>query len=155
LYLFFFQDLTSLSYNPTSITKEEYFSELVDLGERDIGRPLDQTTKTQKFKATLWLCEDYPLSLQQQVVPIIDLMSASNAHFKKLRDFITLQLPAGFPIKMDNYHPSPALNNLNLQGNPLSLIITNCHKDTRFTVQLYTILPILIGNPAGVIILGL
>ena len=100
MYLFFFQDLTSLSYNPTSITKEEYFSELVDLGERDIGRPLDQTTKTQKFKATLWLCENYPLSLQQQVVPIIDLMSASNAHFKKLRDFITLQLPAGFPIKI-------------------------------------------------------
>lgn len=94
-------DLTSLSYNPTSITKEEYFSELVDLGERDIGRPLDQTTKTQKFKATLWLCENYPLSLQQQVVPIIDLMSASNAHFKKLRDFITLQLPAGFPIKIE------------------------------------------------------
>lgn len=94
-------DLTSLSYNPTLITKEEYFSELVDLGERDIGRPLDQTTKTQKFKATLWLCENYPLSLQQQVVPIIDLMSASNAHFKKLRDFITLQLPAGFPIKIE------------------------------------------------------
>lgn len=94
-------DLTSLSYNPTSITKEEYFSELIDLGDRDIGRPLDQTTKTQKFKATLWLCEDYPLSLQQQVVPIIDLMSASNAHFKKLRDFITLQLPAGFPVKIE------------------------------------------------------
>lgn len=100
MYLFFLQDLSSLSYNPTSITKEEYFSNLIDLGERDIGRPLDQTTKTQKFKATLWLCEEYPLSLQQQVVPIIDLMSASNAHFKKLRDFITLQLPAGFPVKI-------------------------------------------------------
>ncbi|CAG2227070.1 ANKRD13 [Mytilus edulis] len=94
-------DLTSLSYNPTSITKEEYFSQVIDLGDRDVGRPLDQTTKTQKFKATLWLCENYPLSLQQQVVPIIDLMSASNAHFKKLRDFITLQLPAGFPVKIE------------------------------------------------------
>ncbi|VDI69031.1 Hypothetical predicted protein [Mytilus galloprovincialis] len=28
-------------------------------------------------------------------------MSASNAHFKKLRDFITLQLPVGFPVKIE------------------------------------------------------
>jgi hypothetical protein len=34
------------------------------------------------------------------VIPIIDLMAASNAHFRKLRDFITLQLPAGFPVKI-------------------------------------------------------
>jgi septin 4 len=89
-----------MSNNPCSITPEEYFNKMIDLGERDVGRPSDLTTKTQKFKATLWLCETYPLSLQEQVVPIIDLMAASNAHFKKLKDFITLQLPAGFPIKI-------------------------------------------------------
>ncbi|KAJ8312912.1 hypothetical protein KUTeg_010285 [Tegillarca granosa] len=94
-------DISSLSYNPTSITPEEYFNSRIELGSRDIGRPVELTTKTQKFKATLWLCEHYPLSLQEQVVPIIDLMAASNAHFKKLRDFITLQLPAGFPIKIE------------------------------------------------------
>ena len=95
--------MTSSSNNPCSITPEEYFNHLIDLGERDIGRPRDQTVKTQKFKATLWLCETYPLSLQEQVVPIIDLMAASNAHFKKLKDFITLQLPAGFPIKIGKF----------------------------------------------------
>ena len=36
-------------------------------------------------------------------MPIIDLMAASNAHFKKLKDFITLQLPAGFPIKIGKF----------------------------------------------------
>ncbi|XP_069136518.1 ankyrin repeat domain-containing protein 13D-like [Argopecten irradians] len=94
-------DVSSVMYNPSAITPEEYFNEFVDLTDRDIGRPIDQTTKTQKFKATLWLCENYPLSLQEQVVPIIDLMSSSNAHFRKLKDFITLQLPAGFPIKIE------------------------------------------------------
>ncbi|KAL4223353.1 Ankyrin repeat domain-containing protein 13D [Mactra antiquata] len=94
-------DLTTSSNNPCSITPEEYFNKLIDLEDRDIGRPLDQTLKTQKFKAMLWLCESYPLSLQEQVVPIIDLMATSNAHFKKLKDFITLQLPAGFPIKIE------------------------------------------------------
>lgn len=94
-------DLSAQSNNPCSITPEEYFNRHVDLKERDIGRPRDLTSKTQKFKAMLWLCETYPLSLQEQVVPIIDLMAASNAHFKKLKDFITLQLPAGFPIKIE------------------------------------------------------
>ena len=94
-----------MSNNPCHITPEEYFNNLVDLGNRDIGRPIDQTAKTQKFKATLWLCETFPLSLQEQVVPIIDLMSASNAHFKKLKDFITLQIPAGFPIKIGKLTP--------------------------------------------------
>lgn len=35
-----------------------------------------------------------------QVTPIIDLMAISNAHFAKLRDFITLRLPPGFPVKI-------------------------------------------------------
>ncbi|RUS84808.1 hypothetical protein EGW08_007423 [Elysia chlorotica] len=92
---------TVTSYNPGNITPEEYFSDIVNLEDKDIGRPKEQTTKVQKFKASLWLCEGFPLSLQEQVIPIIDLMAQSNAHFAKLRDFITLQLPAGFPIKIE------------------------------------------------------
>ncbi|XP_041054265.1 ankyrin repeat domain-containing protein 13B isoform X2 [Carcharodon carcharias] len=87
--------------NPTSITPEEYFNSNFELGSRDIGRPMELTTKTQKFKAKLWLCEDHPLSLSEQVAPIIDLMAISNALFAKLRDFITLRLPPGFPVKIE------------------------------------------------------
>uniref|UniRef100_A0A4W3JDJ0 Ankyrin repeat domain 13B n=1 Tax=Callorhinchus milii TaxID=7868 RepID=A0A4W3JDJ0_CALMI len=87
--------------NPTSITPEEYFNANFELGNRDIGRPMELTTKTQKFKAKLWLCEDHPLSLSEQVAPIIDLMAISNALFAKLRDFITLRLPPGFPVKIE------------------------------------------------------
>ncbi|XP_008942224.1 PREDICTED: ankyrin repeat domain-containing protein 13B, partial [Merops nubicus] len=54
-----------------------------------------------QFKAKLWLCEDPPLSLCEQVAPIIDLMAISNALFAKLRDFITLRLPPGFPVKIE------------------------------------------------------
>ncbi|XP_067910869.1 ankyrin repeat domain-containing protein 13A isoform X2 [Heterodontus francisci] len=92
---------TATINNPTSITPEEYFNPEFDLGERDIGRPMELCIKTRKFRATLWLCEEYPLSFVEQVIPIIDLMARSSLHFAKLRDFITLQLPPGFPVKIE------------------------------------------------------
>ncbi|XP_048804937.1 ankyrin repeat domain-containing protein 13D isoform X2 [Lagopus muta] len=87
--------------NPTAITLEEYFDPHFDLEARNIGRPIEVSSKVQRFKATLWLCEQHPLSLAEQVTPIIDLMAISNAHFAKLRDFITLKLPPGFPVKIE------------------------------------------------------
>ncbi|XP_033302537.1 ankyrin repeat domain-containing protein 13D isoform X4 [Bombus vosnesenskii] len=87
--------------NPSNITAEEYFDPDVDLNGRDIGRPKEVNTKIQKFKATLWLSEQYPLSLQEQIMPIVDLMAISSSHFAKLRDFIQMQLPAGFPVKIE------------------------------------------------------
>ncbi|KOB69537.1 Ankyrin repeat domain-containing protein 13B, partial [Operophtera brumata] len=51
------------------VTWQEYFS-----GEAmrvDIGRSKDMTTKVQKFKATLSLCEDYPLE-----IPLFHVMNA-------------------------------------------------------------------------------
>lgn len=56
------------------------------------------------MQAALWLCEDYPLSLADQIMPIIDLMAISSTHFAKLRDFIQMQLPAGFPTKIGKPH---------------------------------------------------
>ncbi|KAJ8679739.1 hypothetical protein QAD02_015526 [Eretmocerus hayati] len=87
--------------NPSNITPEEYFDPDVDLSTRDLGRPKEVNTKIQKFKATLWLSEDYPLSLQEQIMPIVDLMAISSSHFAKLKDFIQMQLPAGFPVKIE------------------------------------------------------
>ncbi|XP_056468314.1 ankyrin repeat domain-containing protein 13B [Gadus chalcogrammus] len=87
--------------NPAALTAEEYFNPSLSLEPRDIGHPCQLTTKTQRFKAKLWLCESHPLSLADQVAPIIDLMAISNALFAKLRDFITLRLPPGFPVKIE------------------------------------------------------
>jgi septin 4 len=33
-------------------------------------------------------------------MPIVDLMAISSSHFSKLKDFIQMQLPAGFPVKI-------------------------------------------------------
>ncbi|XP_036786740.2 ankyrin repeat domain-containing protein 13D isoform X3 [Manis pentadactyla] len=84
-----------------AISPNEYFDPNFNLESRNIGRPIEMSSKVQRFKATLWLSEEHPLSLGDQVTPIIDLMAISNAHFAKLRDFITLRLPPGFPVKIE------------------------------------------------------
>ncbi|RZC34199.1 ankyrin repeat domain-containing protein 13D, partial [Asbolus verrucosus] len=89
------------SSNPCNITPEEYFDSAIDLEGRDIGRPKEVCVKVQKFKANLWLCEQYPLSLPEQILPIVDLMAISSSHFAKLKDFIQMQLPSGFPVKIE------------------------------------------------------
>ncbi|KAJ8378243.1 hypothetical protein AAFF_G00244470 [Aldrovandia affinis] len=87
--------------NPTAITPDEYFDPEFDLKDRDIGRPIELTIRTQKFKATLWMSEEHPLSLVEQVTPIIDLMARTSTHFARLRDFVTLKFPPGFPVKIE------------------------------------------------------
>uniref|UniRef100_G3P316 Ankyrin repeat domain 13A n=1 Tax=Gasterosteus aculeatus aculeatus TaxID=481459 RepID=G3P316_GASAC len=87
--------------NPTAITPEEYFDPDFELGNRDIGRPIELSIRTQKFKGTLWMSEDHPLSLVEQVTPIIDLMARTSSHFARLRDFVTLKFPPGFPVKLE------------------------------------------------------
>ncbi|CAD7088128.1 unnamed protein product [Hermetia illucens] len=85
----------------SSVTAEEYFSG-GDLQGRDIGRPKKVSTKIQRFKANLWLSEEFPIRLQEQVLPILDLMSTmASPHVSKLKDFITMQLPSGFPVKVE------------------------------------------------------
>lgn len=84
-----------------SLSPEEYFS-AGDLNGRDIGRKTRTASKVQRFKANLWLSEHYPIQLQEQVLPILDLMSTmASPHVSKLKDFITMQLPSGFPVKIE------------------------------------------------------
>ncbi|XP_030371846.1 ankyrin repeat domain-containing protein 13D isoform X2 [Scaptodrosophila lebanonensis] len=84
------------------ITPEEYFSAEIQLHGRDVGKPKKLNTKVQRFKANLWLAEEHPIRLQEQVLPILDLMSTmASPHVSKLKDFITMQLPAGFPVKVE------------------------------------------------------
>lgn len=83
------------------VTPEEYFSD-IDLNDRDIGKTKKINTKVQKFRANLWLSEEFPIKLQEQVLPILDLMSTmASPHVNKLKDFITMQLPTGFPVKIE------------------------------------------------------
>jgi hypothetical protein len=67
----------------------------------EAGRPRRVQTQKQALKMTLWMSNDFPLSFREQVLPIIDLLAPTNHHIAKLRDFVSLQLPAGFPVKVE------------------------------------------------------
>ena len=72
-------------YNLSRITLEQYFDPQYSIKGHDIGRPREVQTKINKFKTHLWLSEQFPLSLQEQILPIIDLMAISSSHFLKLK----------------------------------------------------------------------
>ena len=94
--------ITSTVMTEGSLSMQEYFQEPKDHTAYDaIGRAVVENAQVQPLKAKVYLAENYPLSLQDQIMPIIDLMAQNNIHFAKLKDFITLQIPSGFPIKFE------------------------------------------------------
>ncbi|XP_065831324.1 ankyrin repeat domain-containing protein 13B-like isoform X2 [Oscarella lobularis] len=93
----------SFDGNPRRMSPDEYFRPGPNFksGEHDIGRKPEVSVSSQKFKATLWMADEFPLSLGDQVLPVIELLAANISHFAKLRDFIHLHLPGGFPVKIE------------------------------------------------------
>lgn len=59
--------------NPFALTIEQYFNPKMNVG-KDVGRLRRMSSKSQKFSATVALSDTYPLSLQDQVLPVINLM---------------------------------------------------------------------------------
>ncbi len=55
------------------------------------------------------MSEEHPLSLVEQVTPIIDLMARTSTHFARLKDFINLRFPPGFPVKIGKWEEQTAL----------------------------------------------
>ncbi|UXI15147.1 hypothetical protein NH340_JMT01090 [Sarcoptes scabiei] len=86
--------------NPYQLTMREYFN-LSASDRRDIGGPREINIKKKFFNATVWMCEEFPISLKEQILPIVDIMAAYSSHFEKLQEFINLKLPQGFPIQIE------------------------------------------------------
>ncbi|KXJ77133.1 hypothetical protein RP20_CCG008208 [Aedes albopictus] len=81
-----------------SITWEEYIS--AEPGQYpNLGRDLVYKESSKNFRATVAMSKDFPLSVDM-LLSVLEVI-APFKHFSKLREFVTLKLPSGFPVKID------------------------------------------------------
>lgn len=89
------------SLNPPpecSTTWEEYIS--AEPGRyTGLGRELVYKESTKNFHATVAMSDDFPLSVDM-LLNVLEVV-APFRHFSKLREFVALKLPSGFPVKID------------------------------------------------------
>ncbi|EDQ89040.1 uncharacterized protein MONBRDRAFT_25849 [Monosiga brevicollis MX1] len=80
---------------------EEYIATPAARKRLVVGRPREVKRKKQTLNLNMWMSPDFPLSFRNQLLPILDLLAPTNRHVAKLRDFVHLNLPAGFPVKLE------------------------------------------------------
>lgn len=93
--------------NRAQIPFEEYFpavdadpDQLAALPYIHMGRKLAAKEQRKKLAASIWMSHDFPLTINQ-LLPLFEILSPSNEHFHKLREFISLKLPPGFPVQVE------------------------------------------------------
>ena len=64
-----------------------------------LGRSIVYKESAKAFKATLAMSKDFPLTVPK-LLDVLEVV-APFKHFAKLREFITMKLPPGFPVKVD------------------------------------------------------
>uniref|UniRef100_A0A6I8Q953 Ankyrin repeat domain-containing protein 13C n=1 Tax=Xenopus tropicalis TaxID=8364 RepID=A0A6I8Q953_XENTR len=83
---------------PNTITWEEYIS--AENGKAPhLGRELVCKENKKTFKATIAMSQDFPLGIES-LLNVLEVI-APFKHFNKLREFVQMKLPPGFPVKLD------------------------------------------------------
>lgn len=81
-----------------AITSEEYFSASAPYVH--VGRHIIQTEKSRKFRVSVWMADNFPLTVQQ-LLPFMEVIAMGNRNFEKVQEFISMDLPPGFPVRIE------------------------------------------------------
>ncbi|XP_044726641.1 ankyrin repeat domain-containing protein 13C [Chrysoperla carnea] len=65
----------------------------------NLGREMVYKESSKSFRATVAMSSEFPLTVEM-LLNVLEVI-APFKHFSKLRDFVALKLPAGFPVKID------------------------------------------------------
>eukprot|EP00092_Neocalanus_flemingeri_P014073 GFUD01015182.1.p1 GENE.GFUD01015182.1~~GFUD01015182.1.p1 ORF type:complete len:466 (+),score=160.59 GFUD01015182.1:71-1468(+) len=65
-----------------------------------LGRKIVSKISSKQFKATVAMSEDFPMKVDM-LLAVLEVIAPQFKHFNKLRDFVTLKLPPGFPIQVN------------------------------------------------------
>ncbi|XP_070602238.1 ankyrin repeat domain-containing protein 13C [Erythrolamprus reginae] len=83
---------------PNTISWEEYIS--AENGKAPhLGRELVCKESKKTFKATIAMSQEFPLGIES-LLNVLEVI-APFKHFNKLREFVQMKLPPGFPVKLD------------------------------------------------------
>ncbi|XP_059393062.1 ankyrin repeat domain-containing protein 13C [Carassius carassius] len=83
---------------PNTISWEEYIT--AETGKAPhLGRELVCKESKKNFKATVAMSQDFPLGIES-LLNVLEIV-APFKHFNKLREFVQMKLPPGFPVKLD------------------------------------------------------
>ncbi|XP_054738665.1 ankyrin repeat domain-containing protein 13C [Anastrepha obliqua] len=84
--------------NPPTATWEEYIN--APAGKcPQLGRPPVHKQSNKTIRATVAMSKDFPLSVEM-LLNVLEVI-APFKHINKLREFVTLKLPSGFPVKVE------------------------------------------------------
>jgi len=65
-----------------------------------LGRKVVAKASSKQFKATVAMSEDFPMKVDM-LLAVLEVIAPQFKHFNKLRDFVKLKLPPGFPIQVN------------------------------------------------------
>merc|ERR1719334_2200623 len=65
-----------------------------------LSRKIVSKTSSKHFKATVAMSEEFPMQVDM-LLAVLEVIAPQFKHFNKLRDFVNLKLPPGFPIQVN------------------------------------------------------
>jgi len=81
-------------------TSWEEYSSSQQGSHPQIGRKVVSKTSSKKFQATVAMSEDFPMKVEM-LLAVLEVIAPQFKHFQKLRDFVKMKLPPGFPIQVN------------------------------------------------------
>ncbi|CAK8689558.1 ankyrin repeat domain-containing protein 13C-B-like [Clavelina lepadiformis] len=94
-----------------------------------LGRKVKEKTNTKSFEAVVAMSEKFPIRLEN-LLPILEALGPKAKIFTKLRDFISVHLPPGFPVRID----IPIFPTIKATVNFTQFEFRNSIPDSMFTV---------------------
>lgn len=64
------------------------------------GRPLDMSETRKLLHPSVWMAPSFPLSISN-LLPVFEIMSPTGKHFERLSSFIRMDMPPGFPVRLE------------------------------------------------------
>ena len=65
-----------------------------------LARKQVSKTSSKHFKASIAMSEEFPMKVEM-LLAVLEVIAPQFKHFNKLRDFVNLKLPPGFPIQVN------------------------------------------------------